>query len=150
MTGRLPFLLVLAAALVLIQQQVLLRRSPRLVTLSQQQIHSGSAALDLRFSRPMHRNNVSSESRLVPALNHRWLGANNPLRLVIDADQVIPGPLKLELAGRDQRLNPMVPQTWWWALVAGDAAGGRRGEFSFSIMTGAGDHSARLGSASPS
>ena len=114
MRGRLPFLLVLAAALVLIQQQVLLRRSPRLVSLSQQQIHSGSAALDLRFSRPMHRNNVSSESRLVPALNHRWLGTNNPLRLVIDADQVIPGPLKLELAGRDQRLNPMATQTWWW------------------------------------
>ena len=89
MIGRLPFLLALAAALVLIQQQVLLRRSPRLVTLSQQQIHSGSATLDLRFSRPMHRNNVSSESRLVPALNHRWLGTNNSLRLVIDADQVI-------------------------------------------------------------
>ena len=81
---------------------------------TQQQIHSGSAALDLRFRRPMHRNNVSSESRLVPALNHRWLGTNNPLRLVIDADQVIAGPLKLELAGRDQRLNPMATQTWWW------------------------------------
>ena len=114
MTGRLPILLVLGAALVLIQQQVLLRRPPRLVTLSQQQIHSGSAALDLRFSRPMHRNSVSAESRLVPSLSHLWLGTSNPLRLVINADHVIPGPLKLELAGRDQRLNPMATRTLWW------------------------------------
>ena len=49
----------------------------------------------------MHRNNVSSENRLVPALKNRWLGANNPLRLVIDADQVIPAQTRT--GGRDQR-----------------------------------------------
>lgn len=114
MNARLPFALALSAGLVLIQQQILLRQPPRLAALSQQPIHSGSAALDLRFSRPMDHTSVSTDSRVVPALSHRWLGTNNPLRLVMDPGEAITEPVQLELAGEDLRQKRMVTQTWWW------------------------------------
>ena len=114
MTRGLALLLLLACGTALTQQQLLLRRPPRLLALTAEPIQSGSAALDADFSRPMHRNNVAAESRVVPSVPHRWLGDGNPLRLVIDAEAPITAPLELRLAGRDQRMEPLTPQRWWW------------------------------------
>lgn len=122
MTRLLPGLLLLGSALVVGQQQILLHRPPRLVDQITQPIHSGSAALDLRFSRAMQRDSVATTSGLSPELPHRWLGDNNPLRLVLDAEQPIETPLQLRVAGKDQRGQSLQPlQSWWdprpWLVV---------------------------------
>ena len=114
MTKR-PFVLMgLATALVLLQQHLLLQRAPRLNKLSTQQVQSGTAALDLQFSRPMDREQLATESSIQPSLSLRWLGDDNPLRLLIDAEQRVTEPIQLDLAGHDQRQQAMTPQTWWW------------------------------------
>ena len=114
MTRRLMLLMLTACAAVLTQQQLLLRRPPRLIRLVPQQLQSGTAALDLQFSRPMDREKVSKATRLAPAVPHRWLGETTPLRLVIDAGVVLTGPIKLSLAGQDQRSLPLEDQQRWW------------------------------------
>ena len=114
MSKRLTLLLVGAAGVVLLQQQLLLRRPPRLLSLSPQPIHSGSAGLDLQFSRPMHRPSIAASSRLEPKLQHRWLGRGNALRLVVEGERPIEQPLLLHLAGSDLRSQEISPQTWWW------------------------------------
>ena len=114
MTRRLTLVLLLGAGAVVIQQQLLLRRPPRLLDLSPQPLQSGRAAVDVRFSRAMHRNNLAAESTLSPALPHRWLGQGNRLRLVLEGQAPIDAPIALRLAGRDQRMQPMRPQTRWW------------------------------------
>ena len=114
MSKRLTLLLAGAAGMVLLQQQLLLRRPPRLLRLSPQPIHSGSAGLDLQFSRPMHRPTVAATSRLEPTLRHRWLGKGNELRLVVEGERPIEQPLLLHLAGSDVRNKKMSPQNWWW------------------------------------
>ena len=114
MTKRPLVLIGLATALVLLQQHLLLRRAPRLNKLETQQVQSGTAALDLQFSRPMDREQLAAESFIQPSLSLRWLGDDNPLRLLIDAEQRITEPIQLNLAGHDQRQQAMTPQTWWW------------------------------------
>ena len=114
MTRRLMLLMLTACAAVLTQQQLLLRRPPRLIRLVPQQLQSGTAALDLQFSRPMDREKVSKATRLAPAVPHRWLGETTPLRLVIDAGVVLTGPIELSLAGQDQRSLPLEDQQRWW------------------------------------
>lgn len=116
------------AALALLQQQWLLRRPPRLLELTKAPASSGPAALDLRFSRPMDRAAVAAATRLEPRLPHRWFGAGNPLRLLVEQGW-IEGPLRVEVAGRDRRGRPMPPARWIWdprprALAAMPIAGG--------------------------
>ena len=74
MTRRPLLLMLMACAAVLAQQQLLLRQPPRLLRLVPQQVQSGSAALDLQFSRPMDRPQVSEATRITPAVPHQWLG----------------------------------------------------------------------------
>ncbi|AII49126.1 hypothetical protein KR52_08225 [Synechococcus sp. KORDI-52] len=114
MTRRLLMLMGMACTAVLAQQQLLLRQRPRLINLVPQQVQSGSAALDLQFSRPMDRLSVSEATRLKPAIPHQWLGEATPLRMVLDADAVLEGPIELFLAGEDQRELPLARQQWWW------------------------------------
>ena len=114
MTRLLPILLTSAVAIVIGQQQLMLRRPPRLTRYLPQPIHSGSAALDLSFSRPMQRQSVSVASRLTPPLNHRWLGETNPLRLVVDSDTSITGPLELQISGKDRRGQVLPTRPLWW------------------------------------
>ena len=114
MTKRPLVLIGLATALVLLQQHLLLQRAPRLNKLATQQVQSGTAALDLQFSRPMNREQLAAESSIQPSLSFRWLGDNNPLRLLIAAEQRVTEPIQLNLAGRDQRGQAMAHQTWWW------------------------------------
>ena len=114
MNNRLGLLLGLTTAGVLVQQQILLRLPPRLVQLRPQHIHSGSAGLDLRFSRPMDLNTVKAESDLKPALRHRWIGNHGSLRLILNPAKGIHEPIELQLAGQDLRNNKLKPQTWWW------------------------------------
>ena len=114
MNRRLVALLVITSGIVMLQQQMLLRRPPRLLELNQQQRQSGGAALDLRFSRPMDRDNVSSESQLSPPLPHRWLGDGNRLRLMVQSGTSLHRPLQLDLAGRDRRRQRMKKSSWWW------------------------------------
>ena len=140
MTRGLALLLLLACGTALTQQQLLLRRPPRLLALTAQPIQSGSAALDADFSRPMHRNNVASESRIVPSVPHRWLGDGKRLRLIVDAKAPITAPLELWLAGRDQRMEPLTPQRWWWdprpwMLVTRHVQGGEQ----LQLLTRGGD-----------
>ncbi|MBM5785273.1 MAG: hypothetical protein FJ076_10710 [Cyanobacteria bacterium K_DeepCast_35m_m1_288] len=110
-----PALLLGAGALLaLIQQQLLLQRPPRLLELHSSTASSGPAALSLRFSRPMDRASLAERSQLQPALPHQWLGANNPLRLLLGANQPITGPIQLLIDGLDQRGLPLRPQRWRW------------------------------------
>ncbi|MFM7087577.1 MAG: hypothetical protein ACKOXO_11390 [Cyanobium sp.] len=104
----------IAALLALMQQQILLRRPPRLLELVAQGNTSGPGALDLRFSRPMQRASVAARSHLEPPLAHRWLGAETTLRLRLLPDQVLQSPLQLQLAGLDRREQPLPPLQWWW------------------------------------
>ena len=106
--------MLIACAAVLGQQQLLLHQPPRLLRLVPQQVQSGSAALDLQFSRPMNRARVSEATRLTPTVPRRWLGETTPLRMVIDADVVLQAPIKLSLAGEDQRELQLNQQQWWW------------------------------------
>ena len=114
MKRKLAVLLSSFAALVLVQQQLLLRRPPRLVSRTPQPLQSGSAALDLRFSRPMQRESVAVASQLQPNLPHRWQGENTLLRLVINANQTINDSIELTVAGKDHRGQALPPQRWWW------------------------------------
>ena len=72
------------ATLVLVQQQVLLQRPPRLRELAIQPLRSGAAALDVRFSRPMRQTSIAAGSILTPPLEHRWFGADDAWRLLIE------------------------------------------------------------------
>ena len=114
MTRLLWILLTSAVAIVVGQQQLMLRRPPRLIQQLPQPIHSGSAALDLSFSRPMERQSVQVASRLTPPLNHRWLGETNPLRLVLDSETAITGPLELQIGGQDRRGQSLPIRPLWW------------------------------------
>jgi hypothetical protein len=111
-----PAALALAGGVVLalLQQQVLLRRPPRLLELQSSTASSGPAALALRFSRPMDRASLASQSRLDPQLFHQWLGASNPLRLLLGSSQPINGVLELLIRGADQRGIGLLPQRWLW------------------------------------
>ena len=114
MTRRLVLLMLMACTAVLVQQQLLLRRPPRLLRLVPQQVQSGTAALDLQFSRPMNRARVSEATRLRPTMPHQWLGETTPLRLVINKDVVLDGPITLSIAGQDQRGLKLEQQKWLW------------------------------------
>ena len=87
-----PWLLAAAGLLGLVQQQILLRRPPRLVRVQPALASSGPGALDLRFSRPMQRTSLRDQSRLQPALAHQWLGEANPLRLLLAGGQRLTQP----------------------------------------------------------
>ena len=110
----LPLSLSLAALLALLQQQLLLRQPPRLERLTPVAASSGPAALQARFSRPMDPASLQTDSRLSPALAHRWLGDGDTLLLNLAPDQRIGSPLLLQLAGRDRRGLSLPPQRWQW------------------------------------
>ena len=114
MTRRLLLVLSCGVGAALLQHQLLVHRPPRLLKLSSQPIHSGSTALDLRFSRPMDRSSFAASSKLTPRLEHRWLGQDAALRLLVEAKGPIQGPLQLQLAGKDQRGLPLPEQQWRW------------------------------------
>lgn len=103
-----------AVLLVLIQQQLLERRPPRLLSIEPQAHSSGPGALDLRFSRPMQRASLAADSRLQPSLAHRWLGEEAQQRLLLLPSQVVDEPLRLSLSGRDRRGRSLPPQQWRW------------------------------------
>ena len=111
---RITLVLAAGLALALLQQQLLLRRPPRLLELESSSASSGPAALDLRFSRPMRRSSLVVSSSLQPQLAWTWLGESNPLRLLLLPGQTIPGPLRLLLAGVDRRNLPLGRQQWLW------------------------------------
>jgi len=100
--------------LALMQQQVLLRRPPRLRELAIQPLRSSAAALDLRFSRPMHKASLQAKSVLTPSLSHSWFGADNAWRLLLDQADALEEPIKLTLAGTDRRGLPLPPRTVFW------------------------------------
>ena len=110
----LALVLGLAAALALVQQQLLVRQPPRLDRLLPAAASSGPAALQARFSRPMQRASVAADSVLSPALKHRWLGDGDTLLLSLEPGQRIRSPLRLSLAGRDRRGLALTPQRWQW------------------------------------
>ena len=103
-----------AVALALLQQQLLLRRSPRLEMVRPALASSGPGALDLRFSRPMQIASLTKESQLQPALSHHWLGAGSSPRLLLNPGNTVQSPLHLLLRGKDLRGLSMAPQNWWW------------------------------------
>ena len=103
-----------ATLLALMQQQWLLRRPPRLLELQSSTASSGPAALSLRFSRPMNRASLAKHSRLQPPLPHQWLGDDNPLRLLLAANQPINGAIAMMIRGADRRGLAMRPQRWSW------------------------------------
>ncbi len=113
-----PFRLLLGclavlSAVAVVQQQVLLRRPPRLQAVSIQPIRSGAAALDVVFSRPMDQASVA-ESVLDPDLAHRWFGGQDRLRLLIAPQQAVQNPLRLDVLGRDLRQLALPPHQLWW------------------------------------
>ena len=109
-----PWLLAAAGLLGLVQQQILLRRPPRLVRVQPALASSGPGALDLRFSRPMDRASLQRGSVLAPQLAHSWLGDGHTLRLLLGPTGPLDGPISLKVAGLDQRQVALVPQLWRW------------------------------------
>ena len=101
------------AGLAVVQQQILLRRPPRLQSVAIQPLRSGAAALDVVFSRPMDRATVAASS-LDPDFPHHWFGRQDRLRLLVNSGQPIAGPLRLDLLGRDLRRLPLRSQEVWW------------------------------------
>jgi hypothetical protein len=114
--GRRPVGVALAipALLAVAQQQLLLQRPPRLEHLHGAQASSGPAALQARFSRPMATDSLNRSSRLRPPLAHRWLGQGNSLLLSLEPRQRISAPLRLDLAGRDNRGLALAASQWFW------------------------------------
>jgi hypothetical protein len=104
----------LPAALVVVQQQLLVRLPPRVERIHAAPASAGPAAVQVRFSRPMHRPSVATRSRLHPGLPHRWLGEGDRLMLAIEPGVRIGGPLVLEPGGRDLRGLPLAPGRWRW------------------------------------
>jgi len=100
--------------LALIQQQVLLRRSPRLREVAIQPLRSSAAALDLRFSRPMRLRSLESQSALSPSLAHLWFGADNAWRLLLEQADGLEAPIELRLAASDVRGLPLPPHSVFW------------------------------------
>ena len=109
-----PWLLAAAGLLGLVQQQILLRRPPRLVRVQPALASSGPGALDLRFSRPMDRASLQSRTVLLPQLAHSWLGDGQTLRLLLGRTGPLEAPISLKVAGLDQRQVALVPQLWRW------------------------------------
>jgi hypothetical protein len=111
-----PVGLILAAGVVmaLVQQQLLLRRPPRLLDVHQAAASSGPAALRLRFSRPMQPGSVTSGTSLFPPLRFAVKGTGNPLLLLPAAGQRILAPLTLRLGGKDRRGLPLPSSRWHW------------------------------------
>lgn len=103
-----------AAALSLVQQQLLLQRPPRLLALQSSTASSGPAALTLQFSRPMIRSSLSQSSQLNPPHPHQWLGEGTSLRLLLTSQQPINSAIDVLLQGRDQRSLRITPQHWIW------------------------------------
>ena len=101
------------AGLALIQQQILLRRPPWLQSVAIQPLRSGAAALDVLFSRPMDRATVAA-SAVDPDVPHRWFGVQDRLRLLLESDEPIAEPLRLQLRGQDLRRLPLAEQVVWW------------------------------------
>jgi len=119
----------LPALLALAQQQWLLRRPPRLLTLEAAAASAGPAALQARFSRPVDTSSLQAQSRLQPPLAHRWHGEGDRVMLSLAPGQRLTAPLTLELAGRDRRGLPLPPGRWRWdprprLLAVVPAAGG--------------------------
>lgn len=106
--------LIAAAGLAGLQQQILLRQPPRLLSLRIPPVHSAPAALDLTFSRPMRVHSLTTDSRLSPDLPHRWQGDTSPFRLLLEPGQAIDQPLQLTIAAEDRRGLAMVPRRWNW------------------------------------
>jgi hypothetical protein len=100
--------------LVVVQQQILERRPPRLLSLEPQAYSSGPGALDLLFSRPMQRQSLAEQSRVDPPVAHRWLGSDALQRLLLLPDQVLRTPLALRLRGIDRRGMSLPEQRWAW------------------------------------
>ena len=98
----------------LVQQQILLRRPPRLRSVVIQSIRSGAAALDVRFSRSMNRTSVAENSRLLPHQPHQWFGQQDQFRLLLDPGALIHSPQQLVLAGHDQRGLALPQRALWW------------------------------------
>ena len=98
----------------LVQQQILLRRPPRLRSVAIQSIRSGAAALDVRFSRSMNRTSVAENSLLLPHQPHQWFGQQDQFRLLLDPGALIHSPPQLVLAGHDQRGLALPQRALWW------------------------------------
>ncbi|TCD57011.1 hypothetical protein [Synechococcus sp. BS55D] len=107
-------LLIGAAGLAIVQQQFLLRQPPHLETIAPAPVHSAAAAIDLRFSRPMRIESVLQDSRLQPDRPHRFQGEQRLLRLLLDLEQPLRQPLRLQLGGDDNRGLPLPTTVWWW------------------------------------
>ncbi len=113
-SASVPTILVATGLLVVIQQQLLLRRPPKLREINIQQIRSGAAALDVRFSRAMQVDSVKRQSRIHPQFLHQWLGTGKRLRLLLDNKISIKQPIKLELGGFDHRGKKLKRNHLWW------------------------------------
>ena len=98
----------------LVQQQILLRRPPRLRSVAIQSMRSGAAALDVRFSRTMNRKSVAENSGLFPDQPHQWFGQQDQFRLLLDPGALIRSPQRLVLAGDDQRGLALPNHSLWW------------------------------------
>ncbi|MEB3348907.1 MAG: hypothetical protein VKO00_02655 [Cyanobacteriota bacterium] len=146
MRRRLMLALLPPLALVLVQQQLLLRLPPRLEALEAAAASAGPAALRARFSRPMRREEVAAASRLSPTLPHRWLGEGDTLSLSLTGQGAVRGPVALRIGGRDQRGQALAVRPWVWdprgrVLAVVPSAGGERLELR--------DHSGRWWPISP-
>ena len=111
-----PLVIILAATsfLVAAQRQFLLVSPPKLREINIQQIRSGTAALNVLFSRPMKVESVRKHSKIHPEFPHQWLGNGKQLRLLLNSDRLIRQPLRLEIGGVDHRGIKLQQHDLWW------------------------------------
>lgn len=107
-------LLLSGLGLVLIQQQVLQRRPPRLLEIQREAPGSALAAVGLRFSRAMDGASLRSQLRLVPDRPHELLGEGTRWRLQLTGTTPITTALEVQFGGRDSRGQQLQTSRWRW------------------------------------
>ena len=110
--------LVLGAGLglALLQQQLLLRRPPRLLAIEAIAPGRNSGALSIRFSRLMDGESLRRGLQLKPQVAHQLLGNGNNYTLLIQATGPIKQPFELQLKGKDIRGVQLKQSRWLWEL----------------------------------
>jgi len=95
-------------------QQLLLNRPPRLVDLEPIPPGRSTAALRLRFSRPMDGGSLRKNLQLKPSSPYQLLGKGSSWTLLLYPKSAITGSFQLQIKGQDSRGVKLKSSSWQW------------------------------------
>lgn len=95
-------------------QQLLLIRPPRLVALEPIPPDRSTAALRLRFSRPMDAGSLRKNLQLKPSSPYQLLGKGSNFSLLLYPKSAITGAFQLQIKGQDRRGVKLKSSSWQW------------------------------------